>query len=64
MKIERYELFAKICLLQIKEQPTRWKWLIIALHNVVQGAMACHLFSGTAQLGALEKKSAHRWLNT
>lgn len=49
------------CLHQLEEQPARWKWLIVSLHNAVQGAMACHL-SGTAQLGALEKKSAHRWL--
>jgi hypothetical protein len=49
------------CLLLLKEQPARWKWLMVALHNAAQGAMACHL-SGTAQLGALEKMSARRWL--
>lgn len=52
----------KYCLAGITDEPSHWKWLIISLHNAVQGAMVCHL-SGTAQLGALEKKSASRWLD-
>lgn len=50
------------CLHQLMEKPTYWKWLILSLHNAVQGTMVCHL-SGTAQLGALEKKHAHHWLD-
>jgi hypothetical protein len=38
-------------------QPLLWKWLIIAAHNALQGALVCTL-SGTAGIGALTGKSA------
>jgi hypothetical protein len=38
-----------------------WKWVIIAAHSALQGAMVCHL-SGTAQLGCLSSKRATAWL--
>jgi hypothetical protein len=40
----------------LNEDKLMWKWAILALHNALQGAMVCHL-SGTAQVGALDKKS-------
>lgn len=50
------------CLEQVGTKPTMWKWAILSLHNAFQGAMVCHL-SGTAQLGALTKKSAIAWVD-
>ena len=38
-----------------------WKWVVLSFHSAFQGAMVCHL-SGTAQLGALTRKSASEWL--
>lgn len=38
-----------------------WKWAIIAMQNAVQNAIVAAI-SGTAQLGALTKKSARDWL--
>ena len=38
-----------------------WKWVILAAHSALQGAMVCHL-SGTAQLGCLSSKCAAAWL--
>ena len=56
---ERTDILASLSLCSlslngISKYPARWKWLILALHNSLQGAMVCHL-SGTAQLGALSK---------
>ena len=36
--------------------PLNWKWVIIAVHNALQGALVCTL-SGTDGTGALNKKS-------
>jgi len=40
----------------LAQQPLSWKWLIIALHNALQGALVCTL-SGTDGAGALSRKS-------
>ena len=58
-----------ICSLQLtldaldsaKQNSLYWKWIILALHSAVQGAIVCNL-SGTAQLGACGKDSAKQWL--
>ena len=45
-------------------RPLRWKWVILALHNALQGALVCTL-SGTSGLGALgssSQKKVLRWL--
>ena len=36
--------------------PLNWKWLLIAIHNALQGALVCTL-SGSAGTGALSKQS-------
>ncbi len=64
---ERTDVLASLssCLLCVKncdQDPGLWKWAILSLHSAVQGGMVCHL-SGTAQLGALTKKSASDWLD-
>lgn len=41
----------------LDERPLNWKWVIISLHNALQGALVCTL-SGTAGIGALSTKSA------
>src|SRR4051794_25479825 len=58
---ERTDVLASLseclhCLRRLSEEPPTWKWVILSIHNALQGAMVCHL-SGTAQLGALEEKS-------
>lgn len=63
---ERSDVLASLslcqnCLADVAAEPANWKWAILSLHNGLQGAMVCHL-SGTAQLGALDKKSVAEWL--
>ena len=50
-----------LSLQQARRSDRAWKWVVLSLHSALQGAMVCHL-SGTAQLGALTKKSAEKWL--
>ena len=48
---------------KIEEQPTFLKWLVIATHDMLQGAMVCAL-SGSDNAGALKKnlkKKLRRW---
>ena len=47
--------------LRIEEKDSYVKWLIIATHDILQGAMVCAL-SGTANIGALTKKSRETFL--
>jgi hypothetical protein len=42
--------------------PRNWKWLLIALHNALQGALVCTL-SGSANVGALSDPSFAEVLN-
>jgi hypothetical protein len=48
-------------LTEAHREPAFWKHVIVNLHNALQGAMVCQL-SGTAQLGALDKKSLEKTL--
>ena len=64
---ERLDVLASLELCAISLAHTRqteraWKWVVLSLHNALQGAMVCHL-SGTAQLGALTAQSASKWLD-
>lgn len=43
------------------EKPLNWKWIIIGLHNALQGALVCAL-SGTDGTGALADKSKKKML--
>jgi hypothetical protein len=43
------------------ENPHYWKWVIIALHNALQGFMVLAL-RGTSNLNVLTKKSAEEWM--
>ena len=52
------------CVLSMKQAQTSnraWKWVVLSFHSALQGAMVCHL-SGTAQLGALDQRTAAQWL--
>ena len=40
----------------LEADPANWKWLIVSLHNALQGTLVCTL-SGTAGVGALDEKS-------
>ena len=45
----------------ITRKPMNWKWVIVATHNALQGALVCTL-SGTAGVGALSDKSMTKML--
>lgn len=45
----------------VTRKPLNWKWVIIATHNALQGALVCTL-SGTAGVGALSDKSKAKML--
>lgn len=44
----------------VRSEPRNWKWLLIVVHNALQGALVSVL-TGTAGVGALEKKSMAEW---
>jgi len=46
---------------RVQEQPSYWKWVIIAAHGALQGAMVCALDDG-AGVGMLDAKSARKTL--
>lgn len=52
---------------QLKKSPRRWKWLILSLHQAVQGAFVCALRGvDTAGINVLNDKSAKemwQWLD-
>jgi len=45
----------------VLRQPVLWKWIVVAAHNGLQGAMVCNL-SGTDGTGALRESSRKRML--
>ena len=45
----------------LTDEPLNWKWVIIAVHNALQGALVC-VMSGTAGVGALNRKSRKEML--
>ena len=53
--------YCALSLCQTRQSDRAWKWVVLSLHNALQGAVVCHL-SGTAQVGALRKTSAKEWL--
>lgn len=46
----------------ISDDPYQWKWVLIALHNAVQGFMVLALWNGNGLL-ALRDKIASKWLD-
>lgn len=50
------------CRAMIQEDPHAWKWLALALHASLQGALVCHLVTTARPLGAVTKKNALEWL--
>jgi hypothetical protein len=52
---------ASACKREAQERPEMWKWSIIAMHNALQGALACHL-SGSQQIGAMKAEFGRQWL--
>ena len=45
----------------VRSEPRNWKWLLIVVHNTLQGALVSVLI-GTNGLGALKKKCMAEWL--
>jgi hypothetical protein len=46
----------------LRKQPSNWKWMILAAHNGLQGALVCAI-QDTSVTNILEKKSATEMLN-
>ena len=48
----------------LREQPSSWKWMIIAAHNGLQGALVCAIrdTSGTNVLKERSAKAKLTWL--
>ena len=64
---ERQDVLASLehcalCLPETERSDGAWKWVVLAAHSALQGAMICHL-SGTAGLGALTETSVGKWLD-
>ncbi len=55
--LELVELLSR----DVNGHPQRWKWIVIAVHNALQGACIC-LLTNTAGTGALNGKSTERLL--
>lgn len=49
-----------VCLLALRHRPCAWKWVFIALHNAVCGAMVCHL-TDTDGSGAFDTGTERRY---
>ena len=51
---------------KLREQPSHWKWMILAAHNGLQGALVCAIrdSSGTNILKERSAKAMLRWFNT
>lgn len=47
--------------LTLEDNPLNWKWVIVAIHNALQGALVCTM-SGTDGTGALSNKSRKKML--
>ncbi|MCY3773077.1 MAG: hypothetical protein OXG98_13800 [Gemmatimonadetes bacterium] len=63
---ERQDVLASLqhcllCLAETERSSGAWKWVILSLHSALQGAMVC-LLSGTANLGALSRDCASKWI--
>jgi hypothetical protein len=64
---EREDVLASTDLLAIaapklRKQPSYWKWMIIAAHNGLQGAVVCAI-QDTSGTNILDEKSATKMLN-
>jgi hypothetical protein len=49
----------------IRKKPSYWKWMIVAAHNALQGAMVC-AYADTTGTSILDAKTGHRileWLD-
>jgi hypothetical protein len=46
----------------LRKQPSNWKWMILAAHNGLQGALVCAI-QDTSGTSILDKKSATKVLN-
>jgi hypothetical protein len=55
--IEQTELQARL----ISNDPYNWKWVLISMHNAVQGFMVLALWNGNGLL-SLRQKDAEKWM--
>ena len=46
----------------VKEDPSAWKWVALALHSALQGACVCHLTTTAQPIGAITEQNAIEWL--
>jgi hypothetical protein len=54
---------ALVCWELVMDDPHTWKWVILALHNALQGACVCHLVSTASPVGAVTKSNESQWID-
>jgi len=47
----------------VSDDAQAWKWLALALHAAVQGALVCHLVTTASPLGAVTNRNAEEWVD-
>jgi len=45
----------------VEEDPQAWKWIALALHAALQGALVGHLVTTASPLGAVTDRNAQEW---
>lgn len=46
-----------------KEDDQAWKWVMLALHAALQGALVCHLVTTATPLGVVTDRNAQEWVD-
>ncbi|HYC99564.1 hypothetical protein [Brevundimonas sp.] len=49
------------CRVLAGEDPQAWKWMALALHAALQGALVCHLVTTASPLGVVTDRNAQEW---
>lgn len=49
------------CRALAEEDPQAWKWVALALHAALQGALVCHLVTTASPLGVVTDRNAQEW---
>jgi len=59
--VESLEMTLQVASDVSKGQTQQWKWLIVSLHNALQGFLVCSLFAGNP-VNVLVEKHAKEWI--
>lgn len=50
------------CAQFVRDDPQAYKWLLLALHGALQGALVCQLTTTAAPVGAVTESNEKKWL--